>query len=49
MQGNDVVLDFLLPVIVMGGGLLAFMAVADGASRLWAWARGEKHEPFINW
>jgi len=46
---QDIVVDFLLPLYVIGGGLLAFMAVADVAYRAWAWLRGEKPETFIEW
>ena len=46
---QDIVVDFLLPLYVIGGGMFVFMALADVAYRAWAWLRGEKPETFIEW
>ena len=41
---NDFVIDFMLPMLMLGGFFMASIAVVDCGMRVHAWWKGEKYE-----
>lgn len=41
---NDFVMDFLLPLTMLGTYFTVGLFLVDRAFRVWAWVKGEKYE-----